>query len=298
MNRTSLAALLTVIAGIAAVLSIDVLRSETQVLTFDTETIVGTTLRTVNGTPFPRSKGVATVTEPLAHVRLSLRHRLLLLGKRLTIRPRFHMDEGDVLEVGVKKTAFWLDYDRQPLAHRALDRLIADQRGSWKILRSNATIVFGNPRFDNPWQTVEEFEQRPPTDGIIGLYGNAALPISGPSSSLTPEAERRGPLTGPFRATDAPDTFRAIYASYQVPNRSDQEWTENEQRFNLARAYQNEDGSIDVMFFIQRRDQGPIRVLVDEISFRVEPGWPRAQDLWAVTRRSLVQLVKRTPETQ
>lgn len=285
MNRTAVSASLTVLTGIAIFLLFDVLRSETRVLSFDAQPTDSGPLEAVNGTAFPRAKGVATITESLAHVRLPFRRTLL--GKHLVIRPRFHLDEGDVLEVGVKKTAFWLDYDRRPLAHRILDELPAREAAAWDVLRSGTRTVFLNPKAESPWKTVEEFERTPPTDGPIGLYGNATLP--------TPSTIHPTPRTRPFRVTDAPESLRAIYAFYQGPDRSNPGWTENEQRFDLTRAFQNEDGSIDIMFFIQRRNEGPIRVLVDEIRFRVEPGWPGARDLLAIVRRNVAQLVRRPP---
>lgn len=283
MNQTVLAALLTVAAGSAVFLAVDILRPETRNATFEAESRDVGPLEAINGTAFPRAKGVATITEPLAHLRLPLKR--MLLGKQLVIRPRFHLDEGDVLEVGVKKTSFWLDYDRLPLQHRLLDVLLVRDENTWSALRSGSRIAYLNSRFDNPWQTLEEFEERLPTDGTIGLYGNAVLP--------RPEVQGPRPAVHPFRVTDDPDSFRAIYAFYPDPSRRDPEWTENAQRFDLARAYQNEDGSIEIMFFVQRADGGAIRVLMDDIVFRVEPGWPRPRDLVAQARRSIVRLLRR-----
>lgn len=285
---TGIAAALTVTAGVAVFLVVDVLRPETRAVTFEAEATNVGPLEALNGTQFTRANGVATITEPFAHVSLPLRRTLF--GKRLVIRPRFHLDEGDVLEVGVKKTDFWLDYDRLPLRHRVLDNLLTRDESTWSALRSGTRIAYVNPRYENPWKTLEEFEAAPPTDGPVGLYGNSVLPI--------PHA--RGPMleTAPFRVTDDPDEFRAIYAWYPEPDRSDPEWTVNEQRFDLARAYQNEDGSIDVMFFVQRHDTGPIRVLVDAVEFRIEPGWPKARDLLGLIRRNLVRIIRRPPVAQ
>lgn len=283
MSRTSIAALVTVLGGIGAFVFVDILRSEERVATFETEPREVSPLEAINGTPFPRAKGQVVVTEPLAHVRLPFQRTLF--GKHLIIRPRFHLDEGDVLEVGVKKTAFWLDYDRQPLAHRVLDNLPKRDAAPWSTRRSGNRVVYLNPRFENPWETVEAFEANPPTDGPIGLYGNAAL-----ESCETPD---RRCETRPFRVTDIPDDFRAIYASYPEPDHFDPEWTENEQVFDLARAYQNDDGSLDVMFFVQARAERKIRVLFDEIRFRVEPGWPKPRDLALLARRNLVRLLRR-----
>ncbi len=290
-RATGAAATLTVLAGVGLFLAVDVLRSETRVVTFDTEAQDVGPLEAINGAPFPRERGSAIISEPLAHIRLPLKRTLL--GKQLVIRPRFHVDEGDVLEVGVKKTAFWLDYDRLPLEHRLLDHLLVRDEDTWSALRSGTKVVYLNPAFENPRTSVADFERRPPTDGPIGVYGHATL--------ATQDSELR---TLPFRVTDDPDTFRAIYALYPEAERSDPEWTVNEQRFDLARAYQNEDGSIEIMFFVQRADGGParrssesgggpIRLLMDSIEFRIEPGWPSARDLLAQFRRSLVRLLRR-----
>lgn len=250
-------------------------------VTFDTDRENIGALTAGNGASFPRSHGSVIITEPLANLRLPLRRTLL--GKDLLIRPRFHLDEGDVLEIGVKKTAFWLDYDRQPLVHRILERLLVRDDRTWSALRSERRIVFLNPQFENAWKTVEDFEKRPPTDGRIGLYGNAQLHVN----------SARELETAPFRVTDTPDDFRAIYAWYPEPDRSDPEWIENEQRFDLSNAYQNRDGTVDIMFFTQRSDDGPIRVILDGIRFRIEPGWPTWKEFSTLARRNLAQLFRR-----
>lgn len=278
MHATILAATATVLAGVAAFAVGDMLRPETRIVTFDAPSPDAGPLEAINGAAFPHAKGVATITEPLAHVRLPLGRTLL--GKHLVVHPRFHVDEGDVLEVGVKKTSFWLDYDRLPLEHRLLDHLLVRDEATWSALRSGSRIVYLNPRFPNPWKRLEDFERDLPTDGTIGLYGHAQLAC--PTCT-----------TASFRVTDDPDRFRALYAFYPEPNRSDPEWTENEQRFDLARAYQNDDGSIDIMLFMQRKDGGPIRLLIDSIEFRIEPGWPRLQDLALLARRNLRAVLQR-----
>lgn len=285
MNRvTVLAGFLTVATGMVAFAATE-LRPEERVVAFDTEPRDTGPLEAINGIPFVRTNGAAVITEPLAHI--SFLFPRTLLGKRLVIQPRFHLDEGDVLEVGVKKTAFWLDYDRQPLQHRLLDDLLARDENTWSALRADTRIVYLNPRFPNTWQTLEDFEKAPPTDGTIGLYGNAALP--------TPNSLLPTPSTAPFRLSDDPDAFRAIYAWYPSPDHSDPEWTTNVQTFDLARAHQNENESLDIMFFVQAREEGKIRVLFDEIRFRVEPGWPRPRDLVALLRLNLARLVRRPP---
>lgn len=282
ISMTFVVAAGTVAVGVVVFVVSDILRPETRTVTFKTESRGVGPLEAINGAAFSRAKGVAVVTEPLAHVRLPLGRTLL--GKQLVIRPRFHLDEGDVLEVGVKKTSFWLDYDRQPLQHRILDHLLAREDRAWRALRSGARIAYVNPRYDNPWKTLEGFEAATPTDGPIGLYGNAKLETG------------NGKLeTRPFRITDDPDGLRAIYALYPEPKHADPAWTENEQRFDLARAYQNDDGSIDIMFFTQRKDNGPIRLLMDRIELRIEPGWPNPRDLLALLRRNLARLVRRPP---
>lgn len=288
MNRSTLAATSTVVAGIAIFLAVEVFGAEERIVTFNTAVPNVGPLEAINATPFTRSKGQAIITEPLAHLKLPFGRTLL--GKRLVIRARFHLDEGDTFEVGVKKTAFWLDYDRLPLQHRILDDLPARDDRTWRWLRSGQRVVFLNPSQQNPWSTVEEFENNPPSRGMIGLYGHAHLPCGEPRPSVRDEPVC---TTAPFRINQDPDDFRAIYAFYPEPDRTDPEWTENEQRFDLTRAFQNEDRSLDVMFFVQKRSAGPIRVLLDEIRFRIEPGWPNPNDLVASVRKNLVRLIRR-----
>lgn len=288
-NPTARTAIVTVAVGVGLFLAVDVARPERRLLTFEASRRKLGAVEAINGALFPRTKGVFTITEPLAHVPVPFGRTLF--GKTLTIRPRFHLDEADVLEVGVKKTAFWLDYDRLPLQHKILDDLEHRDERPWSVLRDGRRVAYVNPAQENPWKTLAEFEERPPTDGPIGLYGHATL-----ACGRTENGERRTGtecLTRPFRLTDAPDDFRAIYAFYPKPDTSDPEWTENEQRFNLSGAYQNEDGSIDVMFFIQRQGNEDVRVLMDEIEFRVQPGWPRLRDLAQHARRNVVRLIKR-----
>lgn len=292
ISATFVVAAGTVAVGMAAFVAADILRPETRTVTFETESRGIGPLESINGVPFTRAKGIAVVTEPLAHVRLPLGRTLL--GKHLMVRPRFHLDEGEVFEVGVKKTSFWLDYDRLPLAHRILDHLLVRDDTTWSALRSGARIAYLNPRFQNPWKTLEDFEKSPPTDGPIGLYGNAKLECgSGQRAAGSGTC-----VTVPFRVSETPDAFRAIYAFYPEPNDADSEWTENTQRFDLARAYQNDDGSIDMMFFTQRKDGGPIRLLLDSLEFRIEPGWPNPRDLLVLLRRNLTRLVRRSAVSQ
>lgn len=288
ISATFVVAAGTVAVGVAAFVVADILRPETRTVTFESEPRGIGPLESINGVPFTRAKGSAIVTEPLAHV--SLPFGRTLLGKHLIIRPRFHLDEGDVFEVGVKKTSFWLDYDRLPLEHKILDNLLVRDDTTWSALRSGARIAYVNPRFQNPWKTLEDFEKSPPTDGPIGLYGNAQFPA--------PNTQHPTPSTASFRVSDTPDTFRAIYAFYPEPDHPDPEWADTEQRFNLTNAYQNDDGSIDVMFFAQRSGRGPIRVLMDSIEFRIEPGWPRPRDLLVLLRRNLSRLVRRPAVSQ
>lgn len=285
LSSTARAALLTVVVGALAFIAVDILRSERHLVSFEAEHASVGALEAVNGVPFPRSRGLATVTEPLAHVRLPFQRTLL--GKTLIIRPRFHLDEADVLEVGVKKTAFWLDYDRLPLQHKALDDLERRENRPWKALRDGVRVAYVNPAFENPWTTLAEFERNPPLDGPIGLYGHAQLPTPDPRLS-----------TSPFRLTDNPEDLRALYAFYPKPDHADPEWTVSEQRFNLSGAFQNDDGSIDVMFFAQRKAGEAVRVLMDEIEFRIQPGWPRPRDLAQHARRNIVRLIKRPASQQ
>lgn len=280
--RTALAATATVIVGLGAFLLAD-MRPEELSEKYDRPPSAMGPLEAVNGVSFPHADGAAIITESLAHVRVPFERTLF--GKRLRIRARFHLDEADVLEVGVKKSPFWLDYDRRPLQHRVLDQLLTRDERPWQALRSGDRLVFLNPAYANTWTTLDDFLRHPSTDGRLGLYGNAVLPPPQATSSSV----------APFRLSDDPDTFRAIYAWYPAPGHADPVWTENEQVFDLTGIHQNDDGSIELMFFVQRKEDGAIRILLDNLTLRFEQGRPSIRDLVTVARRNALRLLKRPP---
>ncbi|TSC63423.1 MAG: hypothetical protein G01um1014106_502 [Parcubacteria group bacterium Gr01-1014_106] len=111
-THTARAALLTVGVGILAFILFDVFPTQELSLTPSARR-QGVTLTTIHGMPFTRTDDSVRITEPLAHMRIPL-HRSVL-GKRLMVRADVRLESGDRLELGVKKGAFWLDYERREL---------------------------------------------------------------------------------------------------------------------------------------------------------------------------------------
>lgn len=225
-------------------------------------------LETVTGIPFSIENGDVRVTEELAHVRIPFSRTGL--GKRLTLKTTFQLSETDVLEVGVRKSDFWLDYERVPLQHRILDNLARE--GKWNILRSSAETVFLNPKFSNDFSSLDAFLAQPPTDGVIGLYGHTAL-------------DAPGVVVRPFHASDNPAELRAIYARYVPDTSGIRAPRERTIIVPLERAYQNPDGSFDVMYFSSTADGAHPETHVHTISAEISPAVPGAHDVFAYLKQ-------------
>lgn len=278
MKRLILAALLTVILGVLSWVIRDMFPYRVYETRFAELSSDFGPFETITGIPYPTENGQVRITEPLAHVRVPFGHTGL--AKHLELTTTFHIKDADVLEVGIRKSDFWLDYERIPLGHRILDELGETARSDWKVLRSDRKTVFLNPRYENPYSTVEEFLARSPTDGVMGLYGNASLPQGSVSIA-------------PFRATDDPAQFRAIYANY-VPASPSGEARTITMRFPLDQAYQNPDGSFDLMYFTQRADGKPARVAIEKLRGSIEPTVPESTDLLMLVRRAARSLLIRS----
>lgn len=112
-SHTVRAALCTIAVGIAAFLIIDVLPTKEFTLTSD-DPASDLTVTTIQGIPFMRTDSNSVrITEPMAHVRVPLNRSVF--GKRLVVRADVRLESGEGLELGMKKGAFWLDYERREL---------------------------------------------------------------------------------------------------------------------------------------------------------------------------------------
>jgi hypothetical protein len=276
VRRIILWAAAIVLTGVCALIACDLTFARDATLAFDGVPSPLGPLETVTGVPFPREHGRAVVTEEHAHLRIPFARTGV--AKKLILTVTFDPGTTDVLEVGLRKGAFWLDYERIPLHHSVLDALARSDSG-WRNVQSGDSTVFLPPDAAPTPTSVDDFLAHPPTDGVIGLYGNAVLTAPGVA-------------TAPFRADSDPTAFRAMYAHYR-PQGSGSGPRTRTVTFPLDRAYQNPDGSFDVMFFAERRDHQPPHYAIDEMSVRISPVLPSKADLMKRVRQQARTLLMR-----
>lgn len=269
------------LAGALLVVLLEATSVRTHDETFDGEASGVGPLESVAGAPFPRGGGAARMTAELAHLRVP--YERTGFGKALTLETTFALEDADVLEVGIRRSDFWLDVVRVPLQHRVLDTLASDDSG-WTVLRGDSETVFLNPAYDHTASSVNAFLSRPPTDGVIGLYGNTTLPCGGGDGICR---------TAPLTLTSDPKDFRAIYARY-VPGHPSAPRTSSV-TFPLHTVYQHPDGSLDMIFFAGRADDGAPTVRVEAIRVTIAPAAPAAADIAARARRAVRDRIFREP---
>lgn len=85
------------------------------------------------------------------------------------------------------------------------------------------------------------------------------------------------------------DYDRQILAKNPAAN-----WTERELAFDVNRAYLADDGSLELMFFIEERQNRPLLHL-DELRVRITPGPVRVKVLAERLREQLIRLLRRPP---
>jgi hypothetical protein len=68
---------------------------------------------TITGITFPVRDGHVTIGEPLAHVRVPF--TAPAVGKRLTWKTTLGPTDADSVQVGIRRSEFWLDYERVAL---------------------------------------------------------------------------------------------------------------------------------------------------------------------------------------
>jgi len=76
---------------------------------------------TVTGIPYRIFEGKISTSEELSHLRIP--YKSLAFGKKLSLSFDFQLDGASVVEVGIRKGSFWLDYERIPVRNRILDEL-------------------------------------------------------------------------------------------------------------------------------------------------------------------------------
>ncbi len=270
MSRTRMSALwalATVLCGAGVVLASDLgrtteLTSAEPVAPGKHGTNFGP-IETTSGVPFPEDKHGVLVTEERAHIRVP--SPASSVGKVLTVKSTINRGSADVVEIGIRRSNFWLDVERVPITNRVLDRLATDS--DWHVLRSgDETLLVPTSRTPFP-ESIAAFVASPPEDGVIGLYGNATLPCASGSGA---RHHNRGCFTSPFRIADDPSTFRAIYARY-VPGNPAETTRTVTMSFPLDRAYQHADRSFDLMVFAARQDDAAPDLRVTALSGTIRP---------------------------
>jgi hypothetical protein len=207
----------------------------------------------------------AVVADGLAHLRIP--YKSFKLGKDLSLQINYQLDGATILEAGIRKSSFWLDYEHKPIRNKVLDDLAFTTHKPWKTLSSgNGETIFLSPYIENNYLSFSDFISNPPTKGTIGLYGNVAL-----------DCVKKSCNTEPFQYWNDPKSYRAIYAEY-TPIKDTTYQTSN-LSFALDNAYQNPDGSFDLMFFSFSKDNTSPNVLYKNISASISPKTPTISEV-------------------
>jgi len=237
------------------------------------------TLETVTGVPVPINNGTAVVADGLAHIRIP--YKSFKLGKNLSLKINYQLDGATILEVGIRKSSFWLDYERKPVRNKILDDLAFASHKPWKTLNSkDGKTIFLSPYIENNFSSFDDFISNPPTKGTIALYGNVTLDCIKKSCS-----------TDQFQYWNDPKTYRAILADY-TPIK-DTTYQTSDLNFSLDNAYQNTDGSFDAMLFSFSKDSASPNVLYKSISASINPQLPTVTEISDSLRGLLKELIFR-----
>lgn len=239
-------------------------------------------LETVSGIPYVFNDGKVTVNDGLAHLRVP--YSAYSIGKKLTLRTTYQLDGADVLEVGIRKSSFWLDYERKPLRNKILDDMAFYNKKRWKTLEKNGVTIFLSPFYSNNYNSFEQFIETPPKEGAVGIYGS--VDFSCPENTCH---------TIPFQYWTDNKAYHAIIADY-TPIR-DTTFQTGTAVFSLDNVYQAPDGSFDVMYFsFSEGDKTPV-VLYKDISGTIEPKIPNPSKMFEHLKNALKKQIFR-PFTQ
>jgi len=236
-------------------------------------------LETVSGVPFVFNDGKITVNDGLAHLRVP--YNAYKIGKELTLNTTYQLDGASVLEVGLRKSSFWLDYGRKPIRNKILDDLVFNAKKRWKTLEKNGQTIFLSPFYGNDYATFDDFVKNPPKEGAVGLYGTVSFNC--PENTCH---------TTPFQYWTDLKAYHAIYADY-VPVK-DTTYQTSSLNFALDNAYQNTDGSFDIMYFsFSKGDETPV-VLYRNINGVVSPLPPSLSEIYTSVKESFKSLIFRS----
>jgi hypothetical protein len=237
---------------------------------------------TVNGIPYVFSNNRITVNDGLAHLRVP--YSAYKIGKELTLNTNYQLDGASVLEAGLRKSSFWLDYERKPIRNKILDDMVFNTKKKWKTLEKNGQTIFLSPYFGNDFSSFDDFINNPPKEGAIGLYGS--VQFNCPENTCH---------TTPFQYWTDLKAYQAIYADY-IPVK-DTTFQTSTLHFALDNSYQNTDGSFDVMYFsFSQGDVTPV-VMYRDISGAISPMPPSFPEISTSFKDALKSIIFR-PLTQ
>jgi len=234
---------------------------------------------TVNGIPFVFSNDQVTVNDGLAHLRVP--YRAYKTGKDLTLNTTYQLDGAAVLEAGIRKSSFWLDYERKPIRNKILDDLVFNTKKRWKTLEKNGQTIFLSPYYGNDYSSFDDFMQNPPKEGAIGLYGSVQF-----------ECPENTCHTIPFQYWTDLKAYHAIYADY-VPIK-DTTFQISSIHFALDNAFQNPDGSFDIMYFSFSQGGVTPVVMYRNINGSIAPMTPSFPKIYTALKESLKALIFRS----
>lgn len=233
---------------------------------------------TVNGVPYISNNDRITVNDGLAHLRVP--YSAYKIGKELKINTTYQLDGATVLEAGVRKSSFWLDYERKPIRNKILDDLVFNTKKKWKTLEKNGQTIFLSPFYGNNYATFDDFINNPPKEGAIGLYGTTKF-----------ECPENTCHTIPFQYWTDLKAYHAIFADYlPIKDTTFQTSTLN---FALDNAYQNPDGSFDIMYFSFSEDKITPVVMYRGINATISPLPPSPSEISTTLKETLKTLIFR-----
>lgn len=241
------------------------------------------TLETVNGVPYVFDNGRITVNDGLAHLRVP--YHAYKIGKELTLNTTYQLDGATVLEAGLRKSSFWMDYERKPIRNKVLDDMVFNAKKRWKTLEKNGQTIFLSPFYGNNYSSFDDFIKNPPKEGAVGLYGSVQF--------ACPENTCH---TIPFQYWTDLKAYHAIIADY-LPVK-DTTFQTNSIKFSLDNAYQNPDGSFDIMFFSFSEGDVPPVAMYRAITGTISPAPPSFHELYIAAKEALKTIILRPiPQT-
>ncbi len=237
-------------------------------------------LETVEGVGFPVTKRGAVIDRDMAHV--AVPYEKSRLFKKARVKISYAIQDGTSLELGIRKSQFWRDYERKPVRNLVIDELVKRAEWNWDFVEAGGIYAYLNPRFDLEYASLADFSASLP-EGRIALYGNTAL-----------DCGEKCVTVGMTNDIAEAEKMAAIYAAY-APDRCTEDYCEAEIEFPLAGAYQNPDGSFDLMLYAFPQPGGKPRVIVRSLEVSVENTFEGIGGALKALPASLKKQIVRTP---